>query len=132
MWTRLQVMIGRALIKLPSSNTNVENMVDGGGGSSSSSVSAGNNVVATAQKVNEVLHNIVGPCLTALGGMAIIYIVVLGVQYAKSENADKRAEMKKRIVNLAIGVVIMIVMITMCFAIQWDKIIPELFGYLEE
>ena len=92
----------------------------------------GNNVAATAQKVNEVLHNIVGPCLTALGGMAIIYIVVLGVQYAKSENADKRAEMKKRIVNLAIGVVIMIVMITMCFAIQWDKIIPDLFGYLEQ
>ena len=132
MWTKLQVMIGRALIKLPSSNTNVENMVDGGGGSSSSSVSAGSNVVRTGQKVYEVLHNIVGPCLTALGSMAIIYMIVLGVQYAKSENADKRGEIKKRIVNLAIGVVIMIVMLTMCFAIRWDMVIPQLFGYLEE
>ena len=124
MWTRLQVMIGRALIKLPSSNTNVENMVDGGGESS--------NVVRTGQKVYDVLHNIVGPCLTVLGSIAVIYIIVLGVQYAKSENADKRAEMKKRIVNLAIGVVILFIMLTMCFAIRWDTVIPQLFGYLEE
>lgn len=88
-------------------------------------------LAATADKVNEVLHNIVGPCLTALEGCAIIYMVILGVQYAKSENGDKRTEVKKRITNLAIGAVAIIVMITLCFAIKWDKIIPELFGYLE-
>lgn len=89
-------------------------------------------VAATATKVYEVLHNIVGPCLSALEGCAIIYIVILGVQYAKSENNDKRADVKKRIVNLAIGVVAIAVMITLCFAIRWDKIVPELFGYLEQ
>ena len=124
MWTKLQIAIGKFL------GQNALKLNDAGGAGGGSV--ATNNVVATAKKVNEVLSTIVGPCLTALGGMAIIYIVVLGVQYAKSENADKRAEMKKRIVNLAIGVVIMIVMITMCFAIQWDKIIPDLFGYLEQ
>lgn len=92
---------------------------------------AGSRVVDTANKVNEVLHNIVGPCLTVLEGIAIIYIVILGVQYAKSENNDKRGDVKKRMVNLAIGAVAILVMLSLCFAISWDKIIPELFGYLE-
>lgn len=89
------------------------------------------NVEATAEKVYEVLHNIVGPCLSAIEGCAVIYIIILGVQYAKSESSDKRAEVKKRITNLAIGAVAILVMITLCFAIRWDAIIPELFGYLE-
>lgn len=89
------------------------------------------NVEATAEKVYEVLHNIVGPCLSAIEGCAVIYIIILGVQYAKSESSDERAEVKKRITNLAIGAVAILVMITLCFAIRWDAIIPELFGYLE-
>lgn len=89
------------------------------------------NLEETSAKVNEVLNNIVGPCLSAVGGMAIIYIVILGVQYAKSENGDKRSEVKKRITNLAIGVVVIFIMVTLCFAIDWAKIVPELFGYLE-
>lgn len=89
-------------------------------------------VVDTANKVNSVLKTIVGPCLSALGGMAIIYIVILGVQYAKSENTETRGDIKKRIVNLAIGVVIMLVMLTLCFAIKWDAVVPELFGYMEQ
>lgn len=89
------------------------------------------NVVDTANKVNDVLKTIVSPCLVALEGMAIIYIVILGVQYAKSESADKRSEAKKRIVNLAIGAVAILVMLTLCAAIKWDAVIPELFGYLD-
>ncbi len=87
-------------------------------------------IVATAEKVNEVLKSIVAPCLSVLEGCAVIYIVILAVQYVKSENADKRTEAKKRIVNLAIGAVIILVMLTMCYLIKWDKLVPELFGYL--
>ncbi len=86
----------------------------------------------TAEKVSEILKTIVGPCFTVLASLGVIYMVVLGVQYAKSESDDKRAETKKRIVNLAIGVVIMVLMLTICFAIQWDVIIPDLFGYVEQ
>lgn len=89
------------------------------------------NVAETAVKVNKVLGEIVTPCLIALEGCAIIYIIVLGVQYAKSENGDKRSEVKKRIVNLAIGAVIMLVLLVLCKAIAWDSVIKELFGYLD-
>lgn len=88
-------------------------------------------VAATAEKVNDVLGNIVSPCLIALEGCAIIYIIVLGVQYAKSENGDKRSEVKKRIVNLAIGAVTILVLLVLCKAIAWDSVIKELFGYLD-
>lgn len=88
-------------------------------------------VVDTAQKVHEVLANIVAPCLTVLGSLAIMYVIVLGVQYAKSENDEKRAEVKKRIINTAIGAVAIIVLILLCWLVDWAKIIPEIFGYVD-
>lgn len=87
-----------------------------------------NNITKTAEKAQAILGGIVGPCLTVLGSMGVIYIIVLAVQYAKSENDSKRADAKKRIVNLAIGLVVIIILITMCMAISWDKVIVELFG----
>lgn len=89
------------------------------------------NLAKTAQKVSEILHGIVGPCLTVIGSIGVLYMVVLGVQYAKAESDEKRMNMKKRLINLAIGVLVMIVLITLCFAIKWDRIIPEMFGYLD-
>jgi len=88
-------------------------------------------LLETSDKVHQILSTIVGPCLSVIGSIGVIYIVIMGVQYAKAETDDKRAELKKRMVNLAIGVVIMIVMITLCFAIKWNEIIPDLFGYIE-
>ena len=87
-------------------------------------------VVDTAQKVHEVLANIVAPCLTVLGSLAIMYVIVLGVQYAKSENDEKRAEVKKRIINTAIGAVAIIVLILLCWLVDWGTIIPQIFGYV--
>lgn len=86
-------------------------------------------VAATAAKVTEILSGIVGPCLSVIGSIGVIYMVVLGVQYAKAESDEKRMNMKKRLINLAIGVVVMIVLITLCFAIKWDLVVPEMFGY---
>lgn len=88
------------------------------------------NAAAAAGEIDDILKSIVSPCLIALAGMGAIYMVVLGVQYAKSENDNKRADIKKRIVNLAIGVVIIIIMLTLCLAIKWDIAVEELFGWL--
>lgn len=88
-------------------------------------------VTATAQKVHEVLANIVAPCLTVLGSLAIMYVIVLGVQYAKSENDEKRAEVKKRIINTAIGAVAIIALILLCWLVDWGTLIPQIFGYVD-
>lgn len=85
----------------------------------------------TASKVNEVLESIVGPCLSVLGLFAVIYVIYLGVQYAKSESDEKRAENKKRMINTLIGAIVLILLITLCYAISWDKLIPQMFGYMK-
>lgn len=85
----------------------------------------------TAAKVNQVLENIVGPCLSVLGLFAVIYVIFLGVQYAKSESDEKRAENKKRMINTLIGAIVLILLITLCYAIQWDSLIPQMFGYMK-
>lgn len=85
----------------------------------------------TASKVNEVLESIVGPCLSVLGLFAVIYVIFLGVQYAKSESDEKRAENKKRMINTLIGAIVLILLITLCYAISWDKLIPQMFGYMK-
>ena len=79
-------------------------------------------------KINEILGSYVGPVLLALSGAAAMYIVVLGVQYAKSESDDKRAEVKKRLINMVIGLVVMIGLTVMCMAIKWESFI-QIFGY---
>ena len=96
-----------------------------------STLLASDSLTQTAEKVNEILDGLVGPCFSVLGSLGLIYVIILGVQYAKSESDEKRAEIKKRIVNLCIGLVVIIIMITMCYAIKWESIIPQLFGYIE-
>ena len=86
----------------------------------------------TADKISEILKNIVGPCLSVIASIGVIYLIVIGVQYAKAESDEKRMNYKKRLINLAIGVLVMIVLITLCFAIKWDVVVPDLFGYFRK
>ena len=89
-------------------------------------------LVDTAEKVNEVIGEMIGPVLIALGGAGAIYMIIIGVQYAKSEDEKGRAETMKRLINCLIGVLIIITLAVLCMAIKWDQLIPSLFGYLEE
>lgn len=89
-------------------------------------------LVEVSNKVHTILSTIAGPILIALGSCGVIYMVVLGVQYAKGENDDKRAVVKRRLVNLAIGVVAIFALATVCLAIKWDVVVPEMFGYYSD
>lgn len=53
--------------------------------------------------------------MIAVGTFAIIYAVILGVNMAKAEDAGKREEAKKRIINFVIAIVITIALI----AVMW-------------
>lgn len=79
-------------------------------------------------EVKTILQTWVGPIFIALGGVGSVYIIVLAVQYAKSENDSKRAEAKTRIVNCIIGVIALLVIATVCLAIDWAKLV-QIFGY---
>ena len=52
------------------------------------------------------LEKIVGPILIVVGAVGIIYAIYLGVMLAKAENAEKREEAKKRIINVLIAIAI--------------------------
>lgn len=88
-------------------------------------------LIELGTKINDILGTIVGPILIALGGAGAIYIVVLGVQLAKSESEEKRAEAKKRMINLAIGVVLILSLAAVCTFINWAEFV-QIFGYASE
>ena len=57
-------------------------------------------------KLLGALETIVGPILIVVGAIGVIYAIYLGVMLAKAENAEKREESKKRIVNVLVAIAI--------------------------
>ena len=81
-----------------------------------------------AGKVNEILNSWVGPLFTVIGAIGAVYIIILAVQYAKAENDNKRAEVKTRIANCAIGVVSLLIIGALCLSLDWVAV-ASIFGY---
>ena len=81
-----------------------------------------------ASKVNQILNVWIGPLFTVIGAIGAIYIVILAVQYAKAESDNKRAEVKTRIANCAIGVVSLLVIGALCLKLDWVAV-ASIFGY---
>lgn len=63
--------------------------------------------------IDELLDVIIVPLLILIGSAGLIYSIVLGVNYSKAENADKREEAKKRLVNTIIGFVVLLVLLVL-------------------
>lgn len=63
--------------------------------------------------IDELLDVMIIPLLVLIGSAGLIYSIVLGVNYSKAENADKREEAKKRLVNTIIGFVILLVLLVL-------------------
>ena len=59
----------------------------------------------------KVLDEIIWPILIVLASVGTIYAIYLGVMMAKAENAEKREEAKKRIINAVIALVIVVVLV---------------------
>ncbi len=75
----------------------------------------GENGESQAEKIvkpiDELFDVMIIPLLVLIGSAGLIYSIVLGVQYSKAENADKREEAKKRLVNAIIGFVVLLVLL---------------------
>ena len=81
-----------------------------------------------AAKAVEIIKTMVGPVLVVLAGAGAIYMVVMGVQFAKAEDEGKRQEVKKRLLNLAIGVVLVMALGILCIGLNWQGFTRTLFG----
>lgn len=62
-------------------------------------------------KLIDFVNSAIPFILVAVGTFGVIYSIVLGVNMAKAEDASKREEAKKRIINFVIAIVITIVLI---------------------
>lgn len=72
-----------------------------------------------------LMKNVLGPVLIVIGAAAALYAIYLGVMYAKAEDANKRKEVQGRLIGAAIGVVIILVGITLCYAINWETLVTS-------
>ena len=83
------------------------------------------NILAT---VYEVINAIIVPILIIVATAGIVYAIVLGVNYAKAETSDQKEEAKKRIINVVVGAVLMIVLMLALFL--FIKYAPDIFGWV--
>ena len=74
------------------------------------------------------MKKILGPILTVIGVLAIIYAIYLGVMYAKAEDANKRKEVQGRLIGACVGAVIIVVAVTLCFSINWVSVFENFSG----
>lgn len=76
------------------------------------------------------LESLLIPITIILAVAGAIWVIVLGVQLARAESADKASEAKKRLINVAVAIVAIIVFIWLLsfFASK----VPELFGSVDK
>ena len=73
--------------------------------------------------VNNIFNWVMGPIFTVLGIAAIGYVIYLGVQYARAEDASKRKEVQGRLIGAVIGGVIIVAGAALCYALDWGAIV---------
>ena len=78
-----------------------------------------------ATTLSGLMKNIVGPILIVVGAAAALYAIYLGVMYAKAEDANKRKEVQGRLIGAAIGVVIILVGISLVYAVKWETLVDN-------
>jgi len=79
--------------------------------------------------VVELLSTLLQPLLILVATAGIIYVVILGVNYARAETSDKKDEAKKRIINAVVGLVITIVLLFLLY-ILIDNM-PTIIGWIQ-
>ena len=92
------------------------------------SISSVENVSNLGSTLTTLIKSILGPVLGIIGAAGVVYAVVLGVQYAKAEDANARKEVQGRLIGALIGAAIIIVGATLCLALNWEKIFTDFGG----
>lgn len=66
----------------------------------------------------DIIWKILWPILAICAAAGTIYAVVLGVNMAKADSADKREEAKQRIIYTLIGVLVVVVLIVVFWLVS--------------
>ena len=82
-----------------------------------------------ASGVERIMKDIVGPIMIVIGALLVIFMIKIGVDYAKAEDANKRKEKMGHLIGIGVGIVIIIVGITLCYAINWVELYATATGH---
>ena len=72
-------------------------------------------VQSIIKPIFDVLDWLLPVIMIVLGIAGIIYAIVLGLNYAKAESADQKDAAKKRLINVVVGVMVMLVALILIF-----------------
>lgn len=79
--------------------------------------------------VFNVLDWLLPVIMIVLGLAGIVYAIVLGINYAKAENADQKDAAKKRLINVVVGVLVMLIALILIFV--FIKNAYDIFGWVD-
>ena len=82
------------------------------------------------EKVYEIINSLIVPILIIIATVGIVYSIVLGVNYAKAETSDQKEEAKKRIINVVVGCLLMIVLMLLLYLFIANA--NAIFGWAKE
>ena len=86
-----------------------------GADSSNSNTGTDKDIVSGAKYISgevvETITSVLVPILAIVGAAGIIWAIVLGINMARADSAEKREETKKRLISLIVGIVIMIALV---------------------
>ena len=74
--------------------------------------------------VVETIKAVLVPILGIVGAAGVIWAIVLGINMARADSAEKREESKKRLISLIVGIVIMVALIVF-FLVGFEPLIKE-------
>ncbi len=81
-----------------------------------------------ATGISNLVKKILGPVFAIIGVAAVIYAIILGINYAKAEDADARKKVQGRLIGALIGAAIVIVGATLCYSLDWESIFKSFSG----
>lgn len=86
------------------------------------------NVLGEGYKAFKQVIEIVMPVLIGVILMfGLVYSIILGVNYAKAEDSEKREEAKKRLIGAIVGVLIAAVMVAVIWIILQSDLVKNMF-----
>ena len=81
----------------------------------------------TFDEFKEVIDIVLPTALLIVVAFGLVYGIVLGVQFAKAEDAEQRDKAKGRLINMIIGVLVALVIISVVYAILNANFVQDWF-----
>ena len=81
-------------------------------------------------EVTGAVKDVLLPLLILIATAGVIYVIVLGVNLARAESADKQKEAKQRMVNFIVAIVVTIALILLMYLVC--EYLPKWIGITED